>query len=167
VGTATSTEEMLAAISDPATPLDAVRDAIARLPSVAGSPRLWLGVAADVRFSADHRARVVSAFFHRHIPDGTTLGELATQLEQPPWLSEDDVDVVSVMAGKLPVRWSPDETVIVLRPSFDGRPVGAVYLTVRGHLERPTVQAVICRNGGDPDARRARIVDKGFDAALT
>lgn len=127
---------------------------------------MWLAVAGDEAFPVGHRTLAVSAFFHGCIPDGTTVGELATLLDRPGWLREHDVDVVTAMAGKVPVRFSPDETVIVLRPWLGGDSVGAVYLAVNGHFDDTTARAILCRNAGDAESRRAPIVEKGFDATL-
>jgi hypothetical protein len=159
-------DQAMVIIADPDAAIEDVRSAAARLRASASSAEMWLGVAGDDRYGPEHRALAVSVFFHRHVPEGTTLGELATVLDRPGWLGVDDVDVVSVAGGKLPLHHSPDETVVVLRPSLGGRNIGGVYLAVRAHLDRPSVQVVICENAGDPEARRAPIMDKGFDAAL-
>ncbi len=153
-------------ITDPAASIDDLRAAIAAVSGVGPTGALWLGVAADDRFPPVHRALCVAAFLRLAVDGDATLGRLGDAFDRPGWLGEQDVEAVTVVAGKLPVHWAPGETIAVVHLRFGGAQVGAAYLAVDGALETPELRAVLCRNEGGDETRTTSVLDIGFDAAL-
>lgn len=92
-----------------------------------------------------------AATFAGHARPGMTLGELGAAAAGA------EVDVVTVLGGKVPVHWDPDDTVAVLR--FGD---GAAYLRVEGSLSLSEVTAALAGAG-----QGARVVEIGYEPPLT
>ena len=72
------------------------------------------------------------------VPGRTTLSELGRLLDVASWLAEEDVVRVEALAGKLPVAWSPDATVVAV--TLPGG-AAALYLALDGQLSAGQVAA--------------------------
>jgi hypothetical protein len=161
-------EALLSVIKDPEATEEQVHEAVASLPSEAEPPGYWMEIANDPTHRTVRRRLSVFQLFRRHVPPGLSLSELAHILEGADWLSDQDVEVVHVLAGKIPVTWTPDDTVVALDvlPDPDDRERWTVYLRISGKVSREDLVQVI--RGRDPNADEARsaiILEIGFSPA--
>jgi hypothetical protein len=82
----------------------------------------------------------------RHVvPGTTTLAELGRMLDAPAWLRDEDVVRVEAVAGKLPVSWASDGTMVAV--TLPGG-AAALYLALEGKLTAGQVAAGL-RGTGD------------------
>jgi hypothetical protein len=92
----------------------------------------WSRIANDASMPVVHRRLALIQLFRRHvIPGRTSIGELARILDGAHWLGDDDITVITALGGKVPVKWSPDGTVIAIALP-GGR--GAIYLALAGRF---------------------------------
>ena len=82
---------------------------------------------------------------HQVVPGRTTLADLGRLIDAPSWLGDEDVARVEALAGKLPVAWSPDATVVAV--TLPGG-TAALYLALDGQLSAGQVAAGL-RGTGD------------------
>ncbi len=139
--------------------------AIRNLPRGAEAPSFWSQIANSDRYSADHRRRAVFALFARHISPGLSLGELAGLLDNPTWVRDEDITAITRLGGKLPVRWSVNDTVFLFNV-FPNVPDGiyqswAIYLKVAGKVDRDVFVALI-RGRPSDSAGQAKILEIGY-----
>ena len=94
---------------------------------------LWAQIANLDEYSDARRRRAVLLLFDRHVYSGMELSTVANLLANPTWLKEDNVHIVDVLAGLIPIDMVPGETVFVVIPEFSSLDKeGAVYLRVQG-----------------------------------
>ena len=157
----------LAAIADPSTGRTALIDAIRGLGPVTEPASFWSDIAGDDAFGPEHRRRAVVALFRRHVVPGTTLAELARALGDPAWLVDDDVSVVDVLGGKIPVSWTIADTVLVFgvlpELSDEVSRDWAIYLRVAGTIDLADVIALLRGGTAAPEVQRAEILEVGFE----
>jgi hypothetical protein len=132
--------DLLVMIFDPKINQETLIHAIQNLGSNTESAHFWVRIANSQEYRQDHRRRAVFQLFQRHVVPGVRLSELAQILDNPSWLADDDVSVVTLMAGEVPVKLTPEDTVFVL-PVFPNLPDGryenwAIYLRVLGQVDR-------------------------------
>ena len=122
-------------------------------------------IAGSDAYSPDRRRRAVVELFRRHVKVGMTLAELARVLDDPAWLRDDDLSVVEVLGGKIPVTWTHEDTVLVLGvlPELPDDPSWAIYLRVAGRIELADVLALLRGGTGPPEVERAEIREIGFE----
>jgi hypothetical protein len=123
-------------------------------------PRILSTAANDPERPATDRVVAVTQLVRNHVlPGRTTIGDLAALLEGADWLRDDDVALVTALAGKVPIAWSPDDTAVAIL--LPGRR-DALYLAVAGRF---SARQVIGALRGTPRSRRvlATIIrDIGF-----
>jgi hypothetical protein len=122
-------------------------------------------VAGSDDHSPDSRRRAVVELFRRHATPGTTLAELARALDDPAWLRDEDLSVVEVLGGKIPVSWTLEDTVLVLGvlPGLPDDPSWAIYLRVAGKVELADVLALLHGRDAPPEVGQAEILEIGFE----
>jgi hypothetical protein len=157
-----SDEALLSRIKDPAATEPELLRAISVLPLGAEPPSFWAELASDPALTSDHRRLTVVALFRRHVTPGLDLGELRSALGGAEWLHDEDVTVVAALAGKLPVGWSPEDTVVAVAvlPGLDGGRNWTVYLRISGRLSREEFLEAV-RAGEPPGGRR--VLELGLD----
>ena len=115
--------------------------------------------------SPERRRRAIVELFREQVRPGMTLAELARVLDEPDWLRDEDLTVVDVLGGKIPVTWTHEDTVLVLGvlPGLPDDPSWSIYLRVAGKLQLADVLALL--HGGDAPAHvaRAEIREIGFE----
>ena len=115
--------------------------------------------------SPERRRRAIVELFREQVRPGMTLADLARVLDDPDWLRDEDLSVVDVLGGKIPVSWTHEDTVLVLGvlPGLPDDPGWSIYLRVAGKLELADVLALL--HGGDAPAHvaRAEIREIGFE----
>jgi hypothetical protein len=129
-------ESLLRAISREDISEVELRRALAALGAVTEPPQFWSRMANAPDYPIFHRRLCVFQLFRRHVHPGMKLSELASLLDRPTWLRDEDVQMVSVLAGKLPVQWTLADTVIVLAvfPEAPQEEAGAIYLRLAGKV---------------------------------
>ena len=93
------------------------------------------------------------------VPGSATIGEMAALLEGAAWLRDDDVALVTALAGKVPIAWSPDDTAVAI--SLPGER-DTLYLAFAGRLD---ARQIIDALRGRPRSRQVLatvIRDIGF-----
>jgi hypothetical protein len=137
--------------------------AIESLGAVTESPRFWTDLANSPDFGKIRRGHCVMQLFRRHVPPGTKLSGLGRVLDRPDWLRDEDVDVVADLGGKVPVRWTLEDTVFVLRvvPELPGKSE-AVYLRVSGKVDRGAFLKALRGQEVDPGTADATVLEIGI-----
>ena len=153
-------------IASPQVEGEALTAAIKSLGPPAEAASFWTKIANSDSYSADHRRRAIFALFGRHVSPGITLGQLGKILDHPTWLRDDDIDLVTVVGGKLPVHFSAEDTIVVFTV-FAMVPDGiyqswAIYLTAAGKIDRAQIIAVLRGDQSASTAATAKIMDLGF-----
>ena len=122
-------------------------------------------IAGSDAYGPDRRRRAVVELFRRQVQPGMTLADLARVLDDPAWLRDDDLSVVDVLGGKIPVSWTLEDTVLVLGvlPSLPDDPAWSIYLRVAGKLELADVLALLHGGTAPPEVQRAEILEIGFE----
>jgi hypothetical protein len=78
------------------------------------------------------RAIAVMQLVRNHVvPGRSTIGDMATLLGGAAWLRDDDVVLVTAVAGKVPIAWSTDDTAVAV--SLPGER-DTLYLALAGRL---------------------------------
>jgi hypothetical protein len=158
--------DVSAIIANPRTKKAALVKAIQQLGPLDQPAAFWSAIANSADYNADHRRRAVFELVRRHVLPGTTLGELARLLDTPTWLDDDDIAVVTVLGGKIPVSWTFDDTVLVLsvhpgQPTDDDQP-WAIYLRVEGQIDEASARAVLRGAPAPAAVPQAEILEVGF-----
>ena len=125
-------------------------------------------IANDASRATADRRHAVFQLFAGHVRPGMTLAELAEVLAGAEWLRDEDVSVVTAIAGKIPVTWSSEDTVFVLHvlPEAGDGGTWAIYLRVLGRVRREELIRVL-RTGDGGEAASARVAEIGLSPALS
>jgi len=125
-------------------------------------PSVIAGSEAD---SPDRRRRAVVELFRRQVQPGMTLADLARVLGDAAWLRDEDLSVVDVLGGKIPVSWTLEDTVLVLGvlPGLPDDPAWSIYLRVAGKIALADVLALLHGRDAPPAVARAEILEVGFE----
>jgi len=156
-------ETLLRQVADPSSELSAVKLAVRILGTADEPAHFWTDIANNAAYHDAHRRLAVFALFDRHVETGMTLSELATLLAEPTWLVDGDVTVVKSLGGKIPVRWTFEDTVLVLLvfPRLeepDGGP-WAVYLRVAGKVNVTEFNRLIHNGIASPNTAGALLLE--------
>lgn len=113
----------------------------------------------------ERRRRAIVELFREQVRPGMTLADLARVLDDPEWLRDDDLSVVDVLGGKIPVSWTHEDTVLVLGvlPGLPDDPGWSIYLRVAGKVELADVLAVLHGREAPPEVAQAEIREIGFE----
>lgn len=140
--------------------------AIRKLGPVSEPASFWADIANNQEYSSAQRRHCVFQLFKRHVKPGMTLSELAQTLDNPTWLEDDDVTVLLDLAGHIPVKWTADNTVVVLSvfPNVpDGRLAHwAIYVSISGHIDQEEFINVIRGRQVAQRIKDAKILQLGF-----
>jgi len=138
-----------------------LREAAERLGPVAEPPSFWSAIANDASRHATHRGLAVVELVRRHVvPGATTLGLFARMLDGASWLADDDVTAITEISGKVPVRWSPGDTVTSI--ALPGSR-GAIYLAISGSYSALEIAAALHGVWLNTRISAAVIRDTGFN----
>jgi hypothetical protein len=138
-----------------------LREAVESLGAVVEPASFWSAIANDASMSVAHRKLALVQLVRRHVvPGTTTVGVFAEMLEGAHWLSDGDVTVVTAIGGKVPVTWSPDDTVVAIALP-GGR--GAIYLAMAGRFAPEEIALALRGVSHDERVRSAVIRDAGLE----
>jgi len=156
---------LLHVIANPNTDKETLMRAIQQVGAVSEAASFW----SDIAYSEDHRRRAVFQLFLRHVSPGMTgaamtLAELARILANPSWLADEEIRVVTFLAGKIPVEARFEDTIFLLR-LFPDLPDGrwlywAIYLSVSGKVKAESLSQVL--RGDKVAAGDAKLVEFGL-----
>jgi hypothetical protein len=153
-------------IANPDIKQAALVEAIQKLGPVTEEPGFWSAIANDEKYSQDHRRRAVYELFQRHIHSGMTLAVMAELLDDPTWLKDEDITMVTMVGGKLPVKWSMEDTIFILHifPGLPDRQYAhwAAYIKISGKVERQSIVDVLRGRPVEPAAARATVLEIGL-----
>ena len=108
-------------------------------------------------------ARALVSLVRQQVRIGrSTLGEFRRLVASTGWPAATDIALVTVVGGKVPLRWTEQDTALALALP-GGR--GAIYLAVAGRFERPTLVAGLLGDDADATARDALIIDLAINEA--
>ncbi|HEX5417669.1 MAG TPA: hypothetical protein VFZ25_18585 [Chloroflexota bacterium] len=159
-------DSLLTTIADPNVSRERLTQALRHLGPATEPPSFWTKIANDAAYPPDQRRRAVFELFVRHVTPGETLGQLARQLDHPTWLYASDVTVIDRLGGKIPVSWSPEDTIVAIAvfPDLpDGRYAHwAIYLKVSGKIERDSLVRVLLGEPTGAAVRDARLLEFGL-----
>lgn len=158
--------KLLSIIADPKADKETLMEAIQQLGTVTESAQFWTAIANSNEYGKDHRRLAVFQLFQRFVSPGMTLFALARILDNPRWLGDEDISVVSVMGGEIPIKWSSEDTVFVLSV-FPDLPDGryeqwAIYLSVSAKLKRKDFIKVIRGESVAEHVKNAKVLEFGL-----
>lgn len=121
-------------------------------------------VASDERCSLRDRRWSILQIFKCHISNGMTLGQMVQQLGFPALLRDEDVVLVQILAGKIPVRWSLEDTIFAVHilPTADSSPI-TVYLRIAGTISKDEFMSVLRGHPGNPALADRTVVEVGYE----
>lgn len=155
--------KLLSIIADPNVDKQTLMETIQKLGEVTESTQFWIAIANSDEYNKDHRRRAVFQLFQRFVSHGMTLFALAQILDNPPWLADEDISIVTVLRGEIPVTWTLEDTVFVLSvfPDFpDGRYANwAIYLRVSGKVNREDFIKVIRGESVTENVKNAKVLE--------
>ena len=157
------TEDALAVIENKDANEAELSKALQSVGEIDKGPEFWKHIASDPSYRETHRARCAIQLFQRHVPPGTSLGELAELLSNPNWVADEDIEIVRHLRGEVPVTWNNEDTVISLRlfPQLAGVSAFAIYLRIAGKVDRGGFVDLLRRRETGETIREAKILEVG------
>ena len=156
----------LTQIADPKIKQADLVEAIQQLGPVTEEPGFWSAIANDDNYSQDHRRRAVYELIQRHVHNGMTLADMAKILDDPTWLKDEDVTMVTIVGGKMPVKWSMEDTIFILHifPGLPDRQYAhwAAYIKISGKVERQSIVDVLRGRPVEQAAAGATVLEVGL-----
>ena len=138
--------------------------AIQALGTVTESPKFWTGIANSLDYRERHRCYCVLQLVRRHVLPGMKFSKFAQILDNPIWLKDEDIGVVDIVRGEIPVTWTFEDTVFVLRvfPELVKGRNYAIYLTVSGKIDRNDFIKLLRGKDVNQRVKEAIILEVGF-----
>jgi len=137
-----------------------LHEAAGLLGPVVEPPSFWSAITNDASMPVPHRKMALVQLVRRHVAPGTTtVGAFAKMLDSAPWLGNGDITAVTHIGGKVPVAWSPDDTVIAIALP-GGR--GAIYLAITGRFTLTEIETALHGISADERILSAIIRDAGI-----
>jgi hypothetical protein len=102
VGPSATITSPLANIADRCSSEREIVSSIGQLGTVTESVAFWRQIAADARYSKAHRRHAIFQLFSRHVPEKTTLSDLAVKLHGAPWLQAANIQKMAGLSGPWP-----------------------------------------------------------------
>jgi hypothetical protein len=153
-------------IRDPETDTELFLQEIRQLDAVTEPAHFWAAIANSAAYSSEGRRQAVFQLFQRHVSPGITLAELARSLNNPRWLAGEDLSVVTNLAGELPVEFTLDDTIFVLRvfPELMDDLYGpwSIYLRVGGKVEPKAFLDLLRGEDVSDEVRQAELLELAF-----
>jgi hypothetical protein len=120
-------------------------------------------ISNDAVVAPEDRRRCVFALFRSHTRAGMPLSELAATLGGATWLLPERISVVKSLGGKIPVTWTNEDTIFLIRPWLPPGNLSAVYLRVAGKgLEPRALFAVLRGLSKDKRLGAERVLEVGL-----
>jgi hypothetical protein len=116
------------------------------------------------RSPSEQRSSTTVRVIRQRLTLGATLAELAEILHRPGWLRDEDVELVTFVAGEIPVQLNSQDTIVRVRPfGLTGGQVDlAIYLRISGRLSAREVVAALRGDAADRRILDARILEIGL-----
>ena len=155
--------KLLSVIADPKVDKQTLIETIQKLGEVTESAQFWTVIANSDGYSKGHRRHAVFQLFQRFVSPDMTLFALAQILNNPRWLADEDISIVTVLGGEIPVTWTLDDTVFVLSvfPDLpDDRYANwAIYLRLSGKVNREDFIKVIRGESVTENVMTAKVLE--------
>jgi hypothetical protein len=138
-----------------------LREAAKLLDAVVEPPSFWSAIANDASMPIANRKLALVELVRRHVVAGTTtVGAFARMLDGAPWLNDSDITLVTSLAGKVPVKWSPENAVAAI--TLPGGS-GAIYVTIAGRHSAEEIASALCGMSHNHGILSAAILDTGVE----
>ena len=110
----------------------------------------WVKIANDPSYSDFHRRLAIAHLFKRHIREKDRIYKMSTILNKPTWLKANDVNLVDKLSGKIPVKFTLEDTIfsILILPTKDNNNL-IIYLRIQGKVELERFRALLIDNKKD------------------
>ncbi len=159
-------DKLLSIIADPKTDIQTLMRAVQQLGPVTEVASFWTAIGNNAEYSQKHRRWAVWELFHRHVKPGITLADLARILDNPTWLADESISVVTVLGGRIPVKWTFEDTVfsLLIFPDIpdDTYDSWGIYLRVSGKVDRESFIKVIRDQPVPAEVRNAQVLERGL-----
>lgn len=155
-------------ISNPSSSKEGLLKALAKLGPVEEHPVFWTDIANNDKFSEGHRRRAVYMLFKRHVKIGISLQTLGEILNEPTWLKKIDISLVQELAGKIPVEFNFDDTILAIQifsNLSDGRFENwSIFLRVAGKISVEDFYQIISSGGrkGMKELKERKLLEFGL-----
>jgi hypothetical protein len=159
-------DKLLSIIADPKTDRQTLIQAIQQLGPVTEPASFWSAIANNAEYNQVARRWAVWELFRRHVEPDITLADLASVLDNPTWLADEAVSIVTVLGGRIPVKWTVEDTVFVLLvfPDLPNGPYKSwgVYLRVSGQVDRESFINVLRGQPVSAEVSNAQVLEYGL-----
>ncbi|MBW8039908.1 MAG: hypothetical protein FVQ85_07920 [Planctomycetes bacterium] len=101
------------------------------------SPKFWSDIANSTEYTKLHRRLAVVELFRRHALSGMKLSHLVQILDNPVWLEDSNVRIITILAGYIPLKELSPGTVFEIHvfPELTGLE-WSIYLRVSGKIRQ-------------------------------
>ncbi len=143
-------------------------EALASLKDTSESYKFWLMIVNNNAYKDDHRRRALFMLFNRHIKANITIQDFSRFLEKPNWLAIDDIEVVSLLGGEMPIGFNPNDTNLVLKVfpniSDSQRKFWAIYIRIEGKISKTEFFEIVSSGGerGSKELKEKKILEIGL-----
>lgn len=132
---------------DPNTPLSTIANekvrykdlvkVVQKLGPATESPKFWSDIANSTEYAKLHRRIAVIELIKRHTKSGMKLSHLVQILDNPVWLEDSNVRIITVLAGYIPLKELSPGTIFEIRvfPELNGLE-WSIYLRVSGKIRQ-------------------------------
>jgi hypothetical protein len=120
----------------------------------------WTAFANDHKMVAWRRALSIYLLFERHVNADITLGKLAELLNQPNWIKEENLGVLGMTSGVLPLAQTRGDTMFVIdvfrnKDAEKHNTQGfRLYMNVSGRIDKNAFYSILMRQGKSEDENR-------------
>jgi hypothetical protein len=115
------------------------------------------------------RAAVFELFRNLQTEVPLSLGRVGEALDGPTWLADREIAVIDSVGGKLPVKWSSNDTIVAIsvfpRLSDDGS-VWTAYMRIEGHHRRSEIADCLRKPGRKRAAATALVIELALSPAI-
>jgi hypothetical protein len=143
-----SEKNILSLISDPATNTHELIELLKKTEKISAPSIFWSGIANNDSFSNEYRRIVIFELFVRHVKNRISLNALAEIVNKPVWLRPENISEVKEIAGKIPVTFDINDTILVIEvlPEISNpeHSSWAIYLRIDGKISKEDFYKIMC-----------------------
>ncbi len=125
--------------------------------------RFWTAIIENDKLEPWQRGIALYLLFERHVDKDATLGKLGEILNKPTWIKENDVRLITRLAGWVPLKLSFEDSTFSIRVftnsdlEKNNRESIGLYITVSGEIDKATFLSIISnRQRHKNDSRRIK-----------
>jgi hypothetical protein len=109
----------------------------------------WTRMANDEKLENWQRGLSIYFLYHRQVQKDISLGELRKTLSEPTWLKEEDVSVLTLVAGSVPLKLKRGETLFCIPifrnadPKKDRSDCILLFMSVSGSISEKALVSLL------------------------